>query len=85
MLWDPDKRVTITNALMQQAIDYTPYEGREVTGWPIVTIRRGEVVMRDGVVSAEPGSGRYLPVAAYDAIRPRGVLPDGFDGCDAAF
>jgi dihydropyrimidinase len=41
------------------------------------------VVMRDGVVTAAPGSGRYLPVAPYDLIRPRGVLPDGFDG--AAF
>ena len=83
VLWDPAKRVTITNALMQHAIDYTPYEGREVTGWPLATILRGQLAMRDGVVQAEPGSGRYLPVARYDAIRPRGVLPDGFDA--AAF
>ena len=27
VLWDPGKRVTITNALMQHVIDYTPYEG----------------------------------------------------------
>ena len=79
VLWDPARRTTITNALMQHAIDYTPYEGMEVTGWPAATIRRGDVAMRGGVVSAQPGSGRYLPVAAYDAIRPRGVLPDGFD------
>lgn len=83
VLWDPAKQVTLTNALMQQAIDYTPYEGRQVTGWPVATILRGQVVMRDGVVSAAPGSGRYLPVAPYDAIRPRGVLLDGFDA--AAF
>ncbi|WP_158744007.1 dihydropyrimidinase [Acidisphaera sp. L21] len=83
VLWDPAKKVTITNALMQQAIDYTPYEGKEVTGWPVATILRGQVVMKDGVVQAKPGSGRYIPVPAYDAIRPRGVLPDGFDA--AAF
>ena len=83
VLWDPAKRVTITNALMQQAIDYTPYEGRAVTGWPAATILRGKLAMQDGVVTAAPGSGQYLPVAAYDAIRPRGVLPDGFDA--AAF
>ena len=83
VLWDPAKRVTITNALMQQAIDYTPYEGRTVTGWPAATILRGKLAMQDGVVTAAPGSGQYLPVAAYDAIRPRGVLPDGFDA--AAF
>ena len=79
VLWDPAKRVTITNALMQQAIDYTPYEGRTLTGWPAATILRGKLAMQDGVVTAAPGSGQYLPVAAYDAIRPRGVLPDGFD------
>ena len=83
VLWDPARRTVLTNALMQQAIDYTPYEGMQVTGWPVTTIRRGEVVMRDGVVTAAPGSGRYLAVAPYDLIRPRGVLPDGFDG--AAF
>ncbi|MGI4796329.1 MAG: dihydropyrimidinase, partial [Janthinobacterium lividum] len=41
VLWDPAKRVTITNDLLQQAIDYTPYEGLEVTGWPVMTLRRG--------------------------------------------
>ena len=61
VLWDPRREVTITNELMQHAIDYTPYEGMAVTGWPVVTIRRGEVVMRDGVVAAAPGSGRWLP------------------------
>ena len=72
VLWDPAKRVTITNALLQQAIDYTPYEGREVTGWPVMTLRRGEVVMQDGRVQAEPGSGRFLPRGPYDLIRPTG-------------
>ena len=83
VLWDPARRTTLTNAVMQHAIDYTPYEGMEVTGWPVVTIRRGEVVMRDGVVTAAPGSGRYLPVPPHDLLRPRGVLADGFDA--AAF
>ena len=83
VLWDPDRRVTLTNALMQHAIDYTPYEGLEVTGWPVATLRRGEVAMRDGVVQASPGSGRYLPVGPYEMIRPRGALADGFDA--AAF
>ena len=80
VLWDPARRVTLTNTLMQHAIDYTPYEGLAVTGWPIATVRRGEVVMRDGAVTAQPGSGRYLPVAPYAMIQPGGVLADAFDG-----
>lgn len=84
VLWDPTKQVTITADKMQQAIDYTPYEGMAVTGWPVATLRRGAVVMRDGVVQAEPGSGKFLARAPYDLIKPRGVLPDGFDASQFA-
>jgi dihydropyrimidinase len=84
VLWDPRKRVTLTNALMQHAIDYTPYEGMEVTGWPVATLRRGEVVMREGKVQAPPGTGRYLSRSPYDFIRPRGILPNGFDAAPPA-
>ena len=79
VLWDPSRRVTITNAILQQAIDYTPYEGLEVTGWPVMTLRRGEIVMQDGRVQAEPGTGQFLARGPYDLIRPTGRLPDGFD------
>lgn len=79
VLWDPGRRVTITNALMQHAIDYTPYEGLEVTGWPVATLRRGEVVMQDGRVEAEARSGRFLPRGPYALTRGRGAFANGFD------
>lgn len=79
VLWDPKRKVTLNNAVMQHIIDYTPYEGMEVTGWPVMTVRRGEVVMRFGKVQAEPGSGRFLARDPYDYIKPSGNLPDGFD------
>ena len=65
--------------LMQHIIDYTPYEGMQVTGWPVTTVRRGQVVMQDGDVQAEPGSGQFLPRGPYDLIKPTGNLPFGFD------
>jgi dihydropyrimidinase len=79
VVWDATKQVTITNALLQHVIDYTPYEGMQVTGWPVATLRRGEIVMRDGKVQAEPGSGQFLARAPYGMIRPTGRVPDGFD------
>jgi dihydropyrimidinase len=79
VLWDAGKKVTITNALLQHHIDYTPYESKTVTGWPVATVKNGRVVMRDGNVQAEPGSGKFLARAPYEMIRPRGALPDGFD------
>ena len=79
VLWDPDRRTVLTNANQQHVIDYTPYKGRAVTGWPKAVLRRGQLVMQDDRVIATPGSGHYLPVAPYDLIRSTARLPDGFD------
>jgi dihydropyrimidinase len=84
VLWDPGKRVTITNSLMQHVIDYTPYEGIEVIGWPVATVKAGRVAMRDGKVQAEPGTGKFLPRAPYAMIKPTGGLPNGFDASQFA-
>jgi dihydropyrimidinase len=59
-IWDPLKRVTITNSILHHANDYTPYEGMEVQGWPITTISRGEVVWANGAVSSNAGRGRFI-------------------------
>lgn len=83
VLWDANRQVTLTNAVMQHAIDYTPYEGLKVTGWPVMTIARGKVVMEEGKVSATAGAGEFLPASLSPAMKPRGVVPDGFDA--AAF
>ena len=79
VLWDPSRSVTITNSLLQQAIDYTPYEGMTVRGWPVMTLLRGRKVMVDGQVDAEPGHGSFLPREPYDFIKPNGMFPNGFD------
>lgn len=84
VLWDPGKRVTITNGLMQHTIDYTPYDGMDVTGWPVATVKGGRVAMRDGKVQAEPGTGQFLARAPYELIKSTGNLPDGFDAAEFA-
>ena len=33
---------------------WTPFHGREVTGWPVATIIRGHIVMRDGELTSPP-------------------------------
>jgi dihydropyrimidinase len=62
-IWDPQRRVTITHALLADGSDYTPYEGREVTGWPVLTMVRGRVVVRDGELVGDKAHGAYLPRA----------------------
>lgn len=42
------------------AIGYNPYDGMELTGWPDLTLLRGEVVVRDGAFLGRAGQGRFL-------------------------
>ncbi len=71
-IWEPERRATIRNANLHHAVDYTPYEGLEVTGWPVTTLSRGEVVWDGGRVLAEPGRGRFLPCELPEAARTAG-------------
>ena len=64
---DPGLRRTVDGRSMRSRADYSVYDGREVVGWPRFTVSRGDVVLRDGQVVAEPGRGRWLrrdPTAA---------------------
>ncbi|MGF1651332.1 MAG: dihydropyrimidinase [Hyphomicrobiaceae bacterium] len=60
-IWDPDRSVTITQAILNGGADYTPYEGLEVTGWPVTTMVRGSIVVRDGALVGEKGHGGHIP------------------------
>jgi dihydropyrimidinase len=62
-LWDPNRTVTIRNDMLHHAVDHTPYEGRQVRGWPVTTLSRGEVIYDDGKITASPGRGRFLRCA----------------------
>ena len=71
-IWDPERKVTISHDLLGDGSDYTPYEGHEVTGWPVLTMVRGSVVMREGKLVGHKGHGAYLPRAKSLLAQPRG-------------
>ncbi len=57
VVWNPGETRTIRNEDMFSGSGYSIHAGREVTGWPQLTIRRGEIVYRDGEILGAPGSG----------------------------
>jgi len=71
VLWDPEKRVTLSHDMLHDRCDYTPYEGRVFQGWPVTTIAGGEVIWHEGKVSATPGRGRFLPRGLSSAVTRR--------------
>jgi len=73
-IWDPDREVTVTAAMLHDNVGYTPYEGMRLTGWPMIVISRGRIVVEDGRLVAERGSGTFLPCALSEAAKPLGRL-----------
>ena len=73
-IWDPDKRTTITSKALHDNVGYTPYEGCEIRGWPVIVVSRGEIIVQDGLLKAARGRGRFLrcdkPQTAMPAGRP---------------
>jgi dihydroorotase len=54
------KRVeTITNDWIASKSQWTPYDGKKVTGWPVGTVVRGNVVMWDGALEM-PSQGEVV-------------------------
>lgn len=78
-IWDPARRVTISQSLLHHGSDYTPYEGIEVTGWPVTTVLRGQVIVRDGQLRGGLGAGRHVARAKTGHAVPTGRLVTGFD------
>ena len=72
-IWDPDKEVVVSQALLHDAMDYTPYEGRCLTGWPIATYLRGQAVAEAGEFVGARGQGRFLKCELSPAARPLGT------------
>ena len=92
-LWNPERRVEVSAGMLHDNVGYTPYEGRVVQGWPEVVISRGRVVVEDGKLHVQRGSGVYLRRSAPDvpmrdarleaARRPFGSVLKALIGLDA--
>ncbi len=60
---DLTRKETITNGWIASKSQWTPYDGKEVTGWPVGTVIRGRRVMWEGDL-VTPSGGR--PVRFQD-------------------
>jgi dihydroorotase len=68
-LVDLKRKQTITNAWIASKCGWTPYDGMEVTGWPVGTFVRGRKVMWEGDLVAA-GSG--VPVRFHESLPSAG-------------
>ena len=61
VLWDPEETRRVSSVDLFSRTGFTIYEGWDVTGWPQMTIRRGDVVYEGGEIRANAGSGVVVP------------------------
>ncbi|MGB3313599.1 MAG: dihydropyrimidinase [Albidovulum sp.] len=59
-IWDPGLTRRVTTEILHDGLDYTPYEGRTLTGWPETVLCRGQRVFEDGVLPTPSGRGTFL-------------------------
>ena len=60
VLYDPHKAWTIAQDNLHNTTGYTPFEGVPASGSVITTVRRGEILVEDGVFVAKTSGGQYL-------------------------
>jgi len=79
-IWDPELEKTINyDQHIHDDVGYTPYEGRTVTGWPIMVLSRGRVAIEEGELRVERGSGEFLRREKSAAAQPLGRLVPEMD------
>ena len=61
VLWDPKQKWTVESSSLGGNGDFTTFEGFELLGLPVLTMQRGNVVMRSGEVVGRQGDARFIP------------------------
>ena len=60
VIYDPRATQTLSAATHHMNVDYSAYEGMELTGRVVTTLSRGRVVIEDGQYRGSANHGRFL-------------------------
>lgn len=60
MIFDPEKEVTLSWKNLHQRVDYTPYEGMAIKGYPVKVIVNGELKVDNGRFVGKKGTGKFI-------------------------
>jgi dihydropyrimidinase len=60
VIFDPNKKTTLSAKTLHMNVDYNPYEGREVTGAAETVLSRGRLVIENGTFVGRAGAGSFI-------------------------
>jgi dihydropyrimidinase len=69
VIYDPQRKHTISATTHHMDVDYSIFEGREVQGGSDIVLSRGSVVVRNGEFVGRKGHGRFIKRAPADYVR----------------
>ena len=69
VIYDPNRKRTISAKSHHMDVDYSCYEGRSVQGASDVVLSRGSVIVRDGTFTGRKGHGKFIKRATADYAR----------------
>jgi len=69
VVYDPNRKRTISAKTHHMDVDYSCYEGRQVQGASDVVLSRGSVIVRDGQFSGRKGAGKFVTRSTADYAR----------------
>src|SRR5881409_4412271 len=75
VVFDPEKRITLSAKTHHSKVDYNLFEGTSVQGSPEVVLLRGNVLVESDELVARPGIGEFVKRARFgEELKPTAVV-----------
>jgi dihydropyrimidinase len=60
VIFDPQKEVRLSVENLHMNVDHSPYDHITVKGYPVLTMQRGRIIVKDGEFVGDVGAGQFL-------------------------
>lgn len=60
VIFDPEKEKLITEETLHEKAQWTPYKNQKITGWPEMTMSRGEIIVQNDEFLGKKGWGLFI-------------------------
>ena len=70
-IWNPEESRKVDLHMQHDNMDYTPFEGMDIRGWPELVMNNGRTIVEKGVLKAGRGEGRFIARKPVDT----GAMP----------
>ena len=78
-IWNPDREVQITETSAHDNMDYSPFAGMNIKGWPELVVNWGRIIIDNGELKAVKRQGEFLRRKPFETTGYISHLPPELD------